>query len=46
MLDRETNKLIREWSSPELSGNFAPGWVQFRKTLNDEYITDYTGDQT
>lgn len=29
------------WDRPDLSGNFDPGWVQFRKTLPGERCTHY-----
>lgn len=27
------------------SGNFDPGWIQFRQTLENQYITDYTCEE-
>lgn len=27
------------WENPDLSGNFAPGWIQFRKTVPGECFT-------
>jgi hypothetical protein len=29
-----------EWESPQLAGNLGPGWIQFRKTLAGEYVSD------
>jgi hypothetical protein len=34
----EPNKWI--YDNAHMSGNFAPGWIQFRKTLPGEYIED------
>ena len=36
-------KRPKKWvyDNARLSGNFAPGWIQFRKTLPFEYIEDY-----
>lgn len=33
-------KVEKRWRNEKLSGNFAPGWIQFRKTLAGEYIDD------
>lgn len=30
----------REYFNEHLSGNFAPGWIQYRKTLIGEYVDD------
>lgn len=30
-----------DWVSPGLSGNFGPGWIQYRKLLPNEYIEEY-----
>ena len=29
---------VEHWQKPYLSGNFGPGWVQFRKTMPDECL--------
>lgn len=29
-----------KWLEPHLAGNLGPGWVQFRKTLAGEYVSD------
>ena len=34
----EDTRNPKAWARPELSGNLGPGWVQFRKTLENEEI--------
>ena len=29
-----------KWLEPHLAGNLGPGWIQFRKTLAGEYVSD------
>jgi hypothetical protein len=29
-----------DWNNPHLAGNLGPGWIQYRKTLANEYIKD------
>ena len=31
------------WSSPQLSGNFSEGWIQYRKLLDKECVYTYEG---
>ncbi len=29
-----------EWDNPHLAGNLGPGWIQYRKSLPNEYVAD------
>ncbi|AMO44127.1 thymidylate synthase [Ruegeria phage vB_RpoS-V10] len=35
---------IAIWEHPYLSGNLDDGWIQYRKTLQDEVCNDYAGE--
>ena len=37
----ENGKLKRVWDMPTLSGNFGPGWIQYRQTLEGHTINEY-----
>ena len=42
-MTRWGKRMPAQFDCPELSGNFHPGYIQYRKTLPNEYVEDYAG---
>lgn len=41
VLDIDGGRIV--WDKPGLNGNLSPGWIQYRKTLANEFVQDTVG---